>query len=60
VLITPAENLYVTPGKGKNEVRLALVLEEEPLLRAMNILVYGLQQYMTLFESLNPSRPVHE
>jgi aspartate aminotransferase len=60
VLITPAENLYVTPGKGKNEVRLALVLEEEQLLRAMNILVYGLQQYMTLFEPLPPSRPVHE
>lgn len=60
VLLTPAENLYVTPGKGKNEVRLALVLEEEQLVRALKILIHGFQQYLPLFQSIPPTRPVHE
>jgi aspartate aminotransferase len=44
----PAEGFYKTRGLGKNELRIAYVLEEEPLTKAMRILSEGLHKYMEL------------
>ena len=36
---------YATPGKGRNEVRMAYVLEREKLARAMEVLAIAIQKY---------------
>ena len=36
---------YATPGKGKNEVRMAYVLEREKLQRAMEVLAIAIEKY---------------
>ncbi|MDR1049078.1 MAG: aminotransferase class I/II-fold pyridoxal phosphate-dependent enzyme, partial [Synergistaceae bacterium] len=41
----PGEGFYATPGAGKNEIRLAYVLEREDLARAAAILKAGLARY---------------
>lgn len=46
VMAAPAEGFYKTMGLGKNELRIAYVLEEEPLRRAIEIMIEGLQTYM--------------
>jgi len=48
VMAAPAEGFYKTKGLGKNELRIAYVLEEEPLTRAVRILTEGLKRYMEL------------
>ncbi len=48
VMAAPAEGFYKTIGLGKNELRIAYVLEEEPLIKAMRILTEGLKEYMEL------------
>jgi aspartate aminotransferase len=45
VLLSPADGFYATPGLGRDEVRIAYVLEEEKLKRAMEIFVAGLSCY---------------
>ena len=45
VMLAPAEGFYSTPGMGKNQVRIAYVLETEKLLRAARILEKGVHQY---------------
>ncbi len=45
VMFAPGEPFYATPGKGKNEVRIAYVLEQEKLERAMDLLALGIKQY---------------
>ena len=45
VMFAPGEGFYGTPGKGKNEVRLAYVLKQTDLERAMELLALGLQAY---------------
>jgi len=45
VMITPLKDFYVTPGHGRSEVRLAFVLGEERLARAVQILAAGLEAY---------------
>lgn len=45
VMLAPAADFYKTPGKGKDEVRIAYVLSCEELKRAMQILRKGLEQY---------------
>ncbi len=45
VMFAPAEKFYATPGIGKNEARLAYVLKEEDLKKAMNILDKALLAY---------------
>ena len=45
VLIAPADGFYATPGLGRSEVRIAYVLEEAKLLRAMTILAKALTVY---------------
>ena len=45
VMMAPAEGFYSTPGLGKNEARIAYVLEANALTKAMNCLKEGLKAY---------------
>ncbi len=45
VMAAPACGFYATPGKGNNEIRIAYVLNEEALKKAMKILLTGLDIY---------------
>ena len=45
VMIAPGEGFYSTPGKGKNEVRLAYVIEAAKLERAARLLLIALDQF---------------
>jgi len=45
VMVAPGDGFYSTPGMGKQEVRLAFVLEEAALERAMVILKEALRVY---------------
>ena len=46
VMVAPAQGFYSTPGKGKNEVRIAYVLKEDDLKRAIIVFKAGLQEYL--------------
>ena len=48
VMLSPAEGFYATPGLGRDELRIAYILNEEDLKKAMNIFVTGLKTYMSL------------
>ncbi len=48
VMFAPAEGFYGTPGLGKDEIRIAYVLNEDDLKKALNILKLGLEQYLKL------------
>jgi len=45
VMLAPATGFYKTPGLGKNEVRLAYVLNAEAINSAMDCLAIALEQY---------------
>ncbi|WP_456407559.1 pyridoxal phosphate-dependent aminotransferase [Caldithrix abyssi] len=45
VMIAPANGFYSTPGLGKDEVRIAYVLNVDDIKKSMNILARGLQAY---------------
>jgi aspartate aminotransferase len=45
VMLAPAAEFYGTPGKGRDEVRIAYVLNTDALKRAMRVLREGLQAY---------------
>jgi aspartate aminotransferase len=45
VMVAPASGFYSTPGRGKNEVRIAYVLKISELKRAMEILAKALDTY---------------
>ena len=45
VICSPAGPMYATPGKGINEIRIAYVLKQEDLERAMDILALGIEAY---------------
>ena len=45
VMVAPLDGFYATPGLGRDEVRLAYVLEIPKLERAMRILAEGLIAY---------------
>jgi len=45
VMMAPAAGFYATPGKGKNEVRLAYVLNKDDINAAMDCLEQALQEY---------------
>jgi len=45
VMVAPADGFYATPGKGKDEVRIAYVLNCDDLARAMKILAAGVEAY---------------
>jgi aspartate aminotransferase len=48
VMMAPASGFYATEGKGKNEVRIAYVLNVSDLKKAIKCLEEGLKQYKTL------------
>lgn len=45
VFMAPASGFYTTPGMGKDEVRMAYVLNKKDLARAMKVLAAALQAY---------------
>jgi aspartate aminotransferase len=45
VMLAPADGFYATPGLGKQEARIAYVLREEELTRAMDVIAAGLEAY---------------
>jgi aspartate aminotransferase len=45
VMIAPASGFYATPTLGLNEVRIAYVLEEQSLRKAVAVLREGLAEY---------------
>ena len=45
VMFAPGAPFYETPGKGVNEVRIAYVLKQDQLERAMDILAEGIHRY---------------
>lgn len=46
IMVAPAAGFYATPGLGKNQIRIAYVLEKESLKRAVNILKEALKSYI--------------
>ena len=45
VMFAPGKSFYATPGRGKNEIRIAYVLKKERLERAIELLGLGLEKY---------------
>ncbi|MDE5726331.1 MAG: pyridoxal phosphate-dependent aminotransferase [Duncaniella sp.] len=45
IFMAPASGFYTTPGMGRNEVRMAYVLNKEDLARAMKVLDAALKAY---------------
>lgn len=45
VMFAPGEGFYATPGCGKDEVRIAYVLKQADLERAMDLLAIGIKKY---------------
>lgn len=48
VMGAPAEGFYATPGLGRNEMRLAYVLNKDDLAKAMHIFAKGFEAYKKL------------
>ncbi|WP_430909458.1 pyridoxal phosphate-dependent aminotransferase [Maribacter sp. 2-571] len=46
VMVAPAAGFYATPGLGKNQIRIAYVLDQERLKRAVHILKEALKSYI--------------
>ena len=44
-MVSAGEPFYATPGKGRNEIRIAYVLKQEDLERAMDLLALGIRKY---------------
>jgi len=49
VMVAPGPGFYSTPGKGLDEVRMAYVLKEEDLLKAIRVFRAGLEKYKKLY-----------
>ena len=45
IMVAPAAGFYSTPGLGKNQIRIAYVLNEESLIKAVHILKEALKIY---------------
>ena len=45
VMFAPGESFYATPGMGVNEIRIAYVLKQKDLERAMDLLALGFEAY---------------
>lgn len=48
VMIAPAAGFYSTPNSGRDEIRIAYVLEEKKLKRAIELLGMGIKKYNSL------------
>ena len=59
VMFAPGAPFYETPGKGINEVRIAYVLKQEDLERAMDVLAKGIAVYQKTVMEVKPV-PVSE
>ncbi|MFC2164945.1 pyridoxal phosphate-dependent aminotransferase [Acidobacteriota bacterium] len=46
VMVSPAQGFYSTPGKGVDEVRIAYVLKEADLVKAIEVFKAGLSEYL--------------
>lgn len=51
IFMAPASGFYTTPGLGKNEVRIAYVLNKEDLDKALTVLEKALETYNSLPEN---------
>ena len=54
VMLAPGEGFYKTPGLGRDEARIAYVLNEHDLVRACEVLKQGLEAY----QEVAPKAPV--
>ena len=45
MMFAPGEPFYATPGRGRSEIRIAYVLKQEDLERAMDLLALGIRAY---------------
>ena len=50
VMMAPGSGFYSTPGEGRNEVRMAYVLNQEDLAKALDILARALEAYNSIKE----------
>jgi aspartate aminotransferase len=57
VMVAPGADFYATPGKGTDEVRVAYVLEEPKLVRAVEVLNAGLAAYIDAKAGVGAARP---
>ncbi len=46
VMVTPMEDFYITPGRGRNQIRIAYVLNTKALAEAMDVLRRGLEDFL--------------
>ncbi len=46
VMVTPMEDFYITPGRGRNQIRIAYVLNTQDLKVAMEVLKRGLEAFL--------------
>ena len=53
VMFAPGAPFYETPGKGINEVRIAYVLNQQDLERAMDVLAKGISLYQRQVMKVN-------
>ena len=56
VAVTPAASFYLTPGRGRNEIRLALVVEPDKIRRSIFIMGEAYKAYR--MSRCNPNRPL--
>lgn len=56
VMFAPGAPFYETPGKGVNEVRIAYVLKQEDLERAMDVLAKGIAHYQRRVMQVKPEK----
>ena len=54
VMFAPGAPFYETPGKGINEVRIAYVLKQQDLERAMDVLAKGIATYQRTVMEVKP------
>ena len=54
VMFAPGAPFYETPGKGINEVRIAYVLKQQDLERAMDVLARGIAIYQKQVMEVKP------
>ena len=54
VMFAPGAPFYETPGKGINEVRIAYVLKQQDLERAMDVLAKGISAYQKKVMNVKP------
>ena len=55
VMFAPAGSMYGTAGKGVNEIRIAYILKQEDLERAMDLLALGIKAYNEASKLLDAS-----